>query len=149
MPDMTTYKCPICGVVNRLPMDKLGSRAKCGKCGQWLPSIPTLPVPVDEGSFAQEVLQAGLPVLADFWAPWCGPCRALAPSLEVLAQELAGRLKVVKVNTDENRALAQKYQIMSIPTLILFEDGHVKNQIAGALPIQQLRNWIGRTMGWL
>ena len=142
--------CPECGVTNRVPLVKTDKRAKCGKCHAPLPSVvDAVPIIVTEATFQDEVLNSDLPVLVDFWAPWCAPCRALAPSLESMAKEFVGRLKVVKVNSDENMGLSQQYQVRSIPTLIIFEGGALKQQISGALPIQQLRVWIKRTMGWL
>ncbi|MBF0285456.1 MAG: thioredoxin [Magnetococcales bacterium] len=96
-----------------------------------------------------QVLQAPSPVRVDFWAPWCGPLRAMAPVLETIAKEYAGRIKVVKVNTEENRDLAKQYAIQAIPTLMLFDKGKLKEPFVGALPVQQLRVWIGKSMGWL
>lgn len=89
---------------------------------------------VSEAGFEQDVLQSSVPVLVDFWAPWCGPCRMLAPTVEQIAEEFAGRLKVVKVNTDDNPGVAGKYQIMSIPTLMLFKDGKPVDQMIGVQP---------------
>jgi thioredoxin 1 len=86
---------------------------------------------VDEKSFDAEVLNSATPVLVDFWAPWCGPCRALSPTVDAVARELGGRLKVVKVNTDDARDLAVKYSVMSIPVLILFKGGKIVEQILG------------------
>ncbi len=86
---------------------------------------------VSDASFDQEVKQAGVPVLVDFWAPWCGPCRALAPVIEELAAEYEGKLKVVKVNTDESLQTAQNYRISGIPTLMVFKDGEPVEQLVG------------------
>jgi thioredoxin 1 len=89
---------------------------------------------VDEKNFEAEVLNAGTPVLVDFWAPWCGPCRMLAPTVEAVAQELAGKLKVVKLNVDDSGALAVKYGVQGIPVLMLFKDGKVADQLVGNQP---------------
>lgn len=143
-------RCKKCGVTNSIPMDKLKHRARCGKCGEHLNMEQLIvPVPVDEASFHNWVLEAPVPVLVDFWASWCAPCRAIAPSLEKLAEEFSGRLRVAKVDTDDNRKLAEKYNIQAIPTLILFEKGKIKEQFTGAMPISQLRVWIARSMGWM
>lgn len=88
-------------------------------------------VEVNETNFAEVVENSDIPVLADFWAPWCGPCKALTPTIEKIAQELEGKIKVVKINIDESPALAGKFSVMSIPTVILFKDGQVKEQSVG------------------
>ncbi len=93
-------------------------------------------------NFRQEVLQAGIPVLVDFWAPWCAPCRIVAPVVEEIATELNGKLKVVKVNTDENFGVASRYGIMSIPTLGIFKNGKMIDAVVGAVPKYHLINKI-------
>lgn len=149
MPDSILFTCPACHTANRVPAAKAGMPARCGQCHGMLHTAGGgLPMAADSHSFPTLVLEAPIPVLVDLWAPWCGPCRALAPTLERLAAEYAGRLKVVKVNTDDNRELATHLNIQAIPTLILYDGGKIRNQISGALPTQQLRNWINRSMDW-
>jgi thioredoxin 1 len=97
-------------------------------------------VAVTGQNFETEVLQSPLPVLVDFWAAWCGPCRAIAPAIEEIAGEYAGKLKVVKVDTDENQDIAVKFQVMSIPTLMVFKGGKVVERVIGAMPKAVLLN---------
>lgn len=99
---------------------------------------------VTDTTFEQEVLKAELPVLVDFWAPWCGPCKAVAPVVEDLSKEYEGRLKVVKLNTDENPKTAQAYTIRGIPSLYLFKAGHIVEQVVGAVPKSTLANAINK-----
>jgi thioredoxin 1 len=100
------------------------------------------PVHVNEGSFEAAVLGSPLPVLVDFWAPWCAPCRMVAPSLEKIAQDYAGRLLVAKVNTDENNQLAARYQIAGIPTLLFISNGQIVDQQVGALSYTILKKMV-------
>jgi thioredoxin 1 len=93
-----------------------------------------------DNNFDQEVLKSDIPVLVDFWAPWCGPCRMVSPLVDELAEELTGKLKVVKVNTDENQEVAVKYGIRSIPTLGIFKDGNIVDGVIGAVPKQTIKN---------
>lgn len=97
------------------------------------------PITVTDDTFDQAVLQAGLPVLVDFWAPWCAPCRIVAPALEELAKELSGRVVVAKVNTDEHQLAAHRYGVQGIPTLILFHNGQEVDRVVGALPKAALK----------
>lgn len=97
---------------------------------------------LNEADFEAEVLKSDVPVLVDFWAPWCGPCVQLGPTIEELAKDHEGKLKVVKMNVDDNRTVASKYNIRSIPNLILFKNGEVLNQKAGAWPKQVLADFV-------
>lgn len=98
--------------------------------------------PVSDDSFENDVLKADVPVLVDFWAEWCGPCKMIAPALEEIATELDGRVQIAKVNIDENPMTPQKYGVRGIPTLILFKDGEVAATKVGALPKNQLAEWV-------
>ena len=97
---------------------------------------------VSDANFGEEVLSSKEPVLVDFWAEWCGPCRAIAPVLEELSSELQGKVKIVKLNVDENPATAAKFGIMSIPTLMIFKNGQLASRQTGAAPKQKLEQWI-------
>jgi thioredoxin 1 len=97
---------------------------------------------VSDSTFDSEVLKSNEPVVVDFWAEWCGPCKMIAPALEEIAGSLGGKVKIVKLNVDENPATAQKYGIMSIPTLMLFKNGELASRQVGAAPRQKLEQWI-------
>lgn len=101
---------------------------------------------VTDATFETDVLKADKPVLVDFWAEWCGPCRAIAPSLEALAEEYEGKLEVVKVNIDENPMTPTQYAVRGIPTLLIFKDGKVAAQQVGAAPKSVLKNWIEKSL---
>jgi thioredoxin 1 len=104
------------------------------------------PIHVTDSAFEKTVLQSKLPVLVDFWAPWCGPCKMVAPTLDKLAKENAGKLLVTKVNTDENPEWAMKYQVQGIPTMLFVADGKVVHRQVGALPEPMLREVVGEFM---
>lgn len=134
-------KCRSCGAKNRISLIGTSLQAVCGRCKSVL-VIDERPVEVGSRNFEAEVLRWPGLVLVDFWAEWCGPCRTVAPVLEQLAKERAGRLKVVKVNTEQEQALAAQFGIRSIPSLLLFRDGKLVDQISGALPKRELALWI-------
>ena len=129
--------CPACGQKNRVRAAATGV-PHCGKCGRALPWL----VEVSTADFHAAVEESPIPVLADFWAPWCAPCRMVAPAVEKLATDLAGKLKVVKINTDEQPDLGARFDVRGIPSLVLFEGGKAKDRVTGALPAPALRNWV-------
>jgi thioredoxin 2 len=141
MADVMTIRCASCGATNRVPRDKLaqGLQAKCGSCKQPLPAVAAAPLVVTDATFAAEVEGSPLPVLVDAWAAWCGPCRMIAPAIDELASELAGRVRVAKLNVDENPATAGRFDIRSIPTLLVMAGGREVDRIVGAQPKDAIR----------
>lgn len=132
--------CPHCDAVNRLPDDRLGDNANCGKCHQAL--FVGEPLALDEGRFAKHVERGDLPVVVDFWAAWCAPCRAMAPAFAEAARRLEPRVRLVKVDTEAAQGLAARYQIRSIPTLVLLRGGREVSRTAGAMDVGSLVGWI-------
>ena len=141
MADVMTIRCGSCGAANRVPRDKLaqGLQAKCGSCKQPLPAPGAAPLVVTDATFAAEVEGSPLPVLVDAWAAWCGPCRMIAPAIDELAAELGGSVRVAKLNVDENPATAGRFDIRSIPTLLVMAGGREVDRIVGAQPKQAIR----------
>jgi thioredoxin 2 len=132
--------CPNCGKKNRTPAVAEGA-PRCGNCHQPLPWI----VDADASEF-EGAIHASVPVLVDFWAPWCGPCRMVSPVVEAQGRERAGQFKVVKLNVDEAPDIAARYQAQSIPLLVLVRDGEEVDRQIGAVPPAQLRSWLDRHM---
>ncbi|HEU18750.1 MAG TPA: thioredoxin TrxC [Deltaproteobacteria bacterium] len=129
-------RCPTCNAKNRIPEHRLYDRPVCGKCRTPLPTNmhPGRPIDITDGTFKTEVLTAPVPVVVDCWAPWCGPCRLIAPILDQLASEYAGRIKIAKLNVDENPLTASQFDTRSIPTMLFFKNGMLVNRLVGALP---------------
>ena len=134
-------RCEHCGQVNRVPAAAAGT-PRCGKCHQPLPWITD----ADDTTFAEVADAAKVPVIVDLWAPWCGPCRMVSPALEQLARDLAGQVKLVKVNVDESPRISQRFQAQAIPTLLVLRDGQVAGRQTGAAPLPALRAWVDKAL---
>ncbi len=141
---MQVVACRNCGAKNRVDEAKLAtSEARCGRCGERLTGVESggeqdaKPVIITDQTFERDVLQArGRPVLVDCWAPWCGPCRMVGPIMDELAAESAGRYRIAKLNVDDNQQTASRFNISSIPTMLIFKDGRLIDRLIGAQPKQ-------------
>ncbi|CUH54406.1 thioredoxin TrxC [Shimia sp. R11_0] len=134
---LTCFKC---GQINRVPYDKLGAGPKCGTCGTGLMSGKV--AEVDLATFEKAVRNDDVPLVVDFWAPWCGPCRQMAPQYQAAAQDFKGAVRLVKLNTEAHRNAGSKYRIRGIPTMAAFTNGKERARQSGALPKTAIVKWI-------
>lgn len=137
----TIVVCRNCGARNRVKTQKQGKKPVCGKCGTPLPrgvSAPTRVIEVNDRTFDNEVLSFRGTVLVECWAPWCGACRQIAPVLNGIVREQGGRVKVVKINMDQNPRIAARYQVLSLPTFLFFKNGRLANTVTGAIPKSEI-----------
>lgn len=136
--------CPSCGGINRVPADKLSAGGKCGKCKQAL--FQAQPVELNATNFDQHLTKSDIPLVVDFWAPWCGPCKMMAPVFQQAAAQLEPQVRLVKINTEIEQALAARYQIRSIPTLAIFKGGQEITRMAGAMDLTNLTQWVRQSV---
>ncbi len=132
--------CPHCHTTNRVQTAQLGSQPDCGSCHR--PLFAGAPLELDAASFERHVGRSHIPVLVDFWAPWCGPCRQMAPAFAQAARALEPQVRLAKLNTEEHQALAARYAIRSIPTMVLFQGGRERARISGALGAADIERWV-------
>lgn len=146
MSDTILAACPSCSTLNRLPRDKLaqGPGGKCGQCGAAL--FEGHPVALDSRTFETHAVRSDLPLLVDFWAPWCGPCRAMAPQFEKAAAQLEPGVRLAKVNTDEEQELAARFSIRGIPTIVLMAKGREVARHSGVMDAEGIRRWVQRSL---
>ncbi|WP_188304567.1 thioredoxin [Streptomyces sp. CBMA123] len=140
-PSVWTVACVNCGRTNRVPAAAAGS-PRCGNCRAPLPWIAE----ADDADFGEVAGQADLPVLVDLWATWCGPCRMVSPALEQVAKDLAGRIKLVKVDIDTSPNLARRFEVQAVPTLLILDHGRPVARQTGAAPANALRQWVDESL---
>lgn len=133
--------CPHCSAINRVPEERLQQHPQCGSCHQAL--FGPEPLALGDADFERFVARSELPLLVDFWAPWCGPCRMMAPQFEQAAQQLQGRAVLAKVNSDDNPQASVRHRIRSIPTLLLFRNGQEVRRHSGVMPAREIQRWAG------
>lgn len=138
--DTTHIVCPHCNATNRIPTARLNDAPKCGKCKQAM--FTAQPINLTTENFSQHIVNSGVPVVVDFWAPWCGPCQTMAPAFAQAAKDLEPNYRLAKVDTEAQQALGAQYGIRSIPTIAIFKNGQEIARQAGAMGAEDIKRWV-------
>jgi thioredoxin 2 len=140
MSDALNIVCPHCNATNRIPAERLSDKPKCGKCHQ--PLFDGHPVELTGETFSKMIARTDIPVVVDFWAPWCGPCKMMAPAFQQAAQQLQPNVRLAKVNTEDHQMIGARYQIRSIPTMVIFKNGQEVARQSGAMSASDIVRWV-------
>ena len=140
MSEFTHIVCPYCNGTNRLPQDKITEDAKCGRCKKSI--FNTDPINLTTENISQHLEKNDIPIIIDFWAPWCGPCKIMGPNFEQASRNFKTQVRFAKINTEDQQSLGGHYNIRSIPTLALFKEGKEVDRVSGALDANALINWL-------
>ena len=140
MSDVKHIVCPSCNAINRIPSTKLGANPSCGKCHEAL--FTGHPVELNSNNFQQHINRNDIPVVVDFWVPWCGPCKSMAPAFEQASAALSPEVRLAKLNTEDENTIAGHLNIRSIPTMVLFKNGREVTRQAGAMSASDIESWV-------
>lgn len=141
MSDLKHVVCPSCAATNRIPADKLAANPVCGKCHKAL--FDGHPVTLHASNFEKHIKRNDVPVVVDFWAPWCGPCKMMAPAFEQASAELSPQVRLAKLNTEDEQSIGAQLNIRSIPTMVIFKNGKELARQAGAMSAAEIKSWVG------
>ena len=141
MSDTKHIVCPFCNTTNRIPAEKLDAGPACGKCRKAL--FNRLPVTLNADNFRKHIKSNDIPLVVDFWAPWCGPCKMMAPAFEQASRDLSPHVRLAKLNTEDEQSIGAQLNIRSIPTMVIFKNGKEVARQAGAMSVADIKSWVG------